>query len=67
MTAYRNPNCDGSGPCSHGQPARLSTASPSSSSGLYLCRACWAREIQRRRTRNQFVAYPFDLPEFPTP
>ena len=33
--------------------------------GIYLCRPCWASELEYRRKRNREVWDPFDLPAWP--
>ena len=45
-----NPNCDGSGPHSPGELRRMPTGG---GSAVSVCRDCWERELDWRRTRNE--------------
>lgn len=64
---YHNNECDGCGPCSHGETKLLLTGKTAMDGGVILCRACWAREIEWRRERNRKLSHDaqFLLPDFP--
>ena len=59
-----NPNCDGSGPCQHGEVRKLPLGSDPHHGNIILCRFCYEREIKYRKDRNLIlgVDYKFDLP-----
>lgn len=45
----KNWNCDGSGPCSEGSVKLLPLGG---GANLILCKNCWNREMEYRKTRN---------------
>lgn len=61
-----NPNCDGSGPCIlNGEVRVLPTGGDSNA---ILCKLCYRREIEYRKSRNRELgtAFQFQLPAWDT-
>ncbi len=53
--SYRNPMCDGNGPCAAGEVRVLPTGGQSNA---ILCRSCYEFEMKFRRWRNAKYAKP---------